>query len=213
MNIGEASKASGVNQKMIRYYESIGLIDGVGRSANGYRTYTQNDVHTLAFIRRARHLGFSIEQIQALMTLWRDKERSSAEVKAIAQGHIAELEAKIDELASMQRTLQHLKLYHCPLGEAAEAASALRTSVSCEAAMPAPNPSPERRRKRRRSIVGTARVRPRARESTSVRDDDVAPSPVDLRVNSMLPPVGQAIEGNGGAPQGPVRCAPWRSTA
>jgi len=108
MNIGEASKASGVNQKMIRYYESIGLIDGVGRSANGYRTYTQNDVHTLAFIRRARHLGFSIEQIQALMTLWRDKERSSAEVKAIAQGHIAELEAKIDELASMQRTLQHL---------------------------------------------------------------------------------------------------------
>jgi Cu(I)-responsive transcriptional regulator len=108
MNIGQASKASGVNQKMIRYYESIGLIDGVGRSANGYRTYGENDVHTLAFIRRARHLGFSIEQIQALMTLWRDKDRSSAEVKAIAQGHIAELQAKIEELASMQRTLEHL---------------------------------------------------------------------------------------------------------
>ena len=108
MNIGEASKASGVTSKMIRYYESIGLIEDVGRSANGYRTYTANDVHTLAFIRRARHLGFSIEQIQALMTLWRDKARSSAEVKAIAQGHIAELQAKIEELASMQRTLEHL---------------------------------------------------------------------------------------------------------
>jgi Cu(I)-responsive transcriptional regulator len=108
MNIGEASKASGVNNKMIRYYESIGLLDDVGRSANGYRTYTPNDIHTLAFIRRARHLGFSIEQIQALMALWRDKARSSAEVKAIAKGHIAELQAKIEELASMRRTLEHL---------------------------------------------------------------------------------------------------------
>jgi Cu(I)-responsive transcriptional regulator len=108
MNIGEASKASGVNQKMIRYYESIGLLDSVGRSANGYRTYAPNDIHTLAFIRRARHLGFSIEQIQALMTLWRDKARTSAEVKAIGQRHIAELQAKIEELASMQRTLEHL---------------------------------------------------------------------------------------------------------
>ena len=107
MNIGEASRASGVDSKMIRYYESIGLLEDVGRSANGYRTYAANDVHTLAFIRRARHLGFSIEQIQALMTLWRDKARSSAEVKAIAQGHIAELQAKIEVLASMQRTLEH----------------------------------------------------------------------------------------------------------
>ena len=108
MNIGKAFKASGVNQKMIRYYESIGLLEDVGRSANGYRTYTPNDIHTLAFIRRARHLGFSIEQIQALMTLWREKERSSAEVKAIAQGHVAALQTKIEELASMQRTLEHL---------------------------------------------------------------------------------------------------------
>ena len=108
MNIGQASKASGVNQKMIRYYESIGLIETVGRSANGYRTYTDNDIHSLAFIRRARHLGFSIEQIQTLMALWRDKARSSGEVKAIAQGHIAELQAKIEVLASMQRTLERL---------------------------------------------------------------------------------------------------------
>ena len=108
MNIGQASKASGVNQKMIRYYESIGLIEDVARSANGYRTYSPNDIHTLAFIRRARHLGFSIEKIQALMTLWRDKARTSAEVKAIAKGHIAELQAKIEELVTMQRTLEHL---------------------------------------------------------------------------------------------------------
>jgi Cu(I)-responsive transcriptional regulator len=108
MNIGQAAKASGVNQKMIRYYESIGLLEDVARSANGYRTYTPNDIHTLAFIRRARHLGFSIEQIQTLMALWRDKDRSSAEVKAIARGHIAALQAKIEALASMQRTLEHL---------------------------------------------------------------------------------------------------------
>ncbi|MBM9593417.1 Cu(I)-responsive transcriptional regulator [Roseitranquillus sediminis] len=108
MNIGQASKASGVTQKMIRYYESIGLIKDVERSENGYRTYAPNDIHTLAFIRRARHLGFSIEQIQALMALWRDEARSSAEVKAIAKIHIAELQAKIEELAAMQRTLEHL---------------------------------------------------------------------------------------------------------
>jgi Cu(I)-responsive transcriptional regulator len=108
MNIGQASRASGVTQKMIRYYESIGLLGAVRRSANGYRVYTENEIHTLSFIRRARHLGFSIDQIQALMALWRDKQRSSAEVKAIAQGHIAGLQAKIDELAAMRRTLEHL---------------------------------------------------------------------------------------------------------
>jgi Cu(I)-responsive transcriptional regulator len=108
MNIGQASRASGVTQKMIRYYESIGLLGAVRRSANSYRVYSENDIHTLAFIRRARHLGFSIEQIGALMALWRDKGRSSAEVKAIAETHIAELHAKIGELEAMRRTLEHL---------------------------------------------------------------------------------------------------------
>ena len=108
MNIGQASKASGVTQKMIRYYESIGLLVAVRRAANSYRLYSDSDVHSLAFIRRARHLGFSIEEIQALMTLWRDKARSSAEVKAIARGHIDELQAKIAELEAMRRTLEHL---------------------------------------------------------------------------------------------------------
>jgi DNA-binding transcriptional MerR regulator len=82
MNMGQASNASGVSQKMIRYYESIGLVEGVGRSPNGYRVYVEDGIHTPAFIKRARHLGFSIEQIQPLMALWRDKERSSAEVGA-----------------------------------------------------------------------------------------------------------------------------------
>lgn len=108
MNIGEASKASGVTQKMIRYYESIGLLGDVGRSPNGYRTYGDGDVHTLAFVLRARRLGFSIKQIQTLMALWRGKRRSSAEVKAIAEAHIDELRSKIEELASMERTLRRL---------------------------------------------------------------------------------------------------------
>jgi Cu(I)-responsive transcriptional regulator len=108
MNIGEASRTSGVTQKMIRYYESIGLLGTVRRSANSYRVYTEADVHTLAFIRRARKLGFSIEQIQTLIALWRDKSRASGEVKAIAEAHIAALQAKIEELAAMRRTLEHL---------------------------------------------------------------------------------------------------------
>lgn len=108
MNIGEAARASGVNQKMIRYYESIGLVPAAKRSENGYRVYTESDVHTLAFVRRARNLGFSIEKIQVLMALWRDRARSSAEVKAIAQDHITELQAKIEELDAMRRTLEHL---------------------------------------------------------------------------------------------------------
>jgi len=131
MNIGEASRASGVTQKMIRYYESIGLIDAVRRSANSYRVYSESDVHTLAFIRRARRLGFSVEKIQQLVTLWRDKARSSADVKGIAQEHIETLEAMIDELVAMRRTLEHLVACchgdarpDCPIIEGLAAAAA-----------------------------------------------------------------------------------------
>ena len=108
MNIGQAARASGVNPKAIRYYESIGLLPVAKRSGNGYRVYSDSDVHALGFIRRARDLGFSISRIEQLMALWRDKGRTSAEVKTIAQGHIADLQAKIEELAAMQRTLGHL---------------------------------------------------------------------------------------------------------
>ena len=108
MNIGEAAKASGVNAKLIRYYESIGLIPEAGRTAAGYRVYTAQEVRILRFVKRGRTLGFSIERIQALVGLWRDKQRASAEVKRIALEHVDELEAKIAEMRAMADTLREL---------------------------------------------------------------------------------------------------------
>jgi MerR family copper efflux transcriptional regulator len=108
MNIGQASAASGVSAKMLRYYESIGLIPRAGRTEAGYRVYTDTDVQTLRFIRRARDLGLSIERIKLLVGLWHDRERSSADVKRVATEHVAELEAKILELMAMRDTLQEL---------------------------------------------------------------------------------------------------------
>ena len=107
-NIGAASKASGVSAKMIRHYEDIGLLAKVARSFGNYRVYSANDIHVLRFIRRARDLGFSIEEIRELLGLWRNKSRSSAAVKKIAGKHIADLRVKIAELESMVQTLEHL---------------------------------------------------------------------------------------------------------
>lgn len=108
MNIGEAAKASGVSSKMIRHYESIGLIDAARRTAAGYRLYGQREVRVLQFIHRARALGFSLEQIRALLALWQDDKRASADVRALARSHIAELERKIAEMEAMKRTLARL---------------------------------------------------------------------------------------------------------
>lgn len=108
MNIGQASKASGVSQRMIRHYEAIGLIPKAARRDSGYRDYDERDVHTLRFIARARDLGFPIEEIGKLLTLWQDRGRSSAEVKALAVARIEELERKERELKEMRRTLEHL---------------------------------------------------------------------------------------------------------
>ncbi len=112
MNIGQASAATGVSAKMIRYYESIGLVPRPVRTGSGYRVYGDSDLHILRFIKRARTLGFSVEDIGNLLKLWRDRSRASAEVKAIASRHVEELEAKIAELQSMAATLRHLAA-HC----------------------------------------------------------------------------------------------------
>lgn len=111
MNIGQASSASGVSAKMIRYYESIGLIRAPLRTESNYRVYGTDEVHTLQFVKRARTLGFSVDETATLLGLWQDKSRASAEVKDIAVGHIGALETKITELQSMVKTLKHLA--HC----------------------------------------------------------------------------------------------------
>lgn len=112
MNIGQAAEASGVSAKMIRYYEEIALIPPPARSQSGYRVYGEDDVHTLRFVRRARSLGFSIEETGALLALWRDRSRASADVKAMALKHVAELEEKAAALKAMAKTLRHLAS-HC----------------------------------------------------------------------------------------------------
>lgn len=108
MNIGEAAKSTGVSAKMIRYYESIDLIKHSQRTDSGYRTYTSNDLHTLKFIKRARKLGFSLEQIRDLLSLWQDDDRASANVKRIALSHVADLDKRIVELTEMRDTLRDL---------------------------------------------------------------------------------------------------------
>ena len=112
MNIGKVSKASGVTAKMIRYYESIGLLKPAQRSDSGYRLYSSDDLHSLAFIKRSRDLGFSLEEVGKLLTLWQDRQRASADVKALARQHILELELKIRELGQLRDTLQDL-VEHC----------------------------------------------------------------------------------------------------
>ena len=108
MNIGQASKKSGVSQRMIRHYEGIGLIPKAARRDSGYRDYDDRDVHTLRFIRRARDLGFPIEEIGRLLALWQDRDRASADVKALALSRAAELKRKVRELDAMRKSLEHL---------------------------------------------------------------------------------------------------------
>ena len=107
MNIGQVSKASGISTKMIRYYETIDLVPKAGRTEGGYRDYSPGDIHRLRFIRRARDLGFSFEQVRELLKLWSDKRRSSSNVKKVALEHIAELELRAAQLKDMIRTLKH----------------------------------------------------------------------------------------------------------
>ncbi len=108
MNIGQASAASGVSTKMIRYYERTTLIKSADRSPAGYRVYTEGDIHTLQFIRRARDLGFSVSQISDLLALWNNRERASHDVKNLAMEHVKHLCAKVAEMEAMIATLKHL---------------------------------------------------------------------------------------------------------
>jgi len=112
MNIGEVANASGVSAKMVRHYEESGLIRPATRSHSNYRTYSQNDVEVLRFVKRARTLGFPMKQIATLLALWEDRSRPSSEVKELARQHIAELNARIAELTEMRDALEHLAR-HC----------------------------------------------------------------------------------------------------
>jgi Cu(I)-responsive transcriptional regulator len=147
MNIGEASKASGVSTKMIRYYEAIGLTKSPLRTEAGYRVYTENEVHALRFVSQARNLGFSIEQMSDLLALWRDRSRASADVKSITLEHIETLEQKIAALQAMSATLRHLAAHchgddrpECPILEGFEGSA----------------PIPPKKRRPRFGVTGTA---------------------------------------------------------
>ncbi len=108
MNIGEAAKVSGISTKMIRHYETLGIIPKAVRSDAGYRKYSDSDINILKFVKRARGLGFSMKEIKKLVNLWRNRSRASADVKALAIQHIQQMEQKIEELQAMTRTLKHL---------------------------------------------------------------------------------------------------------
>jgi MerR family copper efflux transcriptional regulator len=115
VNIGDAARLSGVSAKMVRHYESLGLLPRVARTDSGYRQYSAADVHTLRFIKRSRDLGFSMEEIAELVGLWQNRRRASASVRRIAQKHADELAQKIAAMQGMQKTLQHL--IHCCHGD------------------------------------------------------------------------------------------------
>jgi Cu(I)-responsive transcriptional regulator len=124
MQIGEAARATGVSAKMIRHYEAIGLVPPAGRRDSNYRDYDEADLHRLGFIRRARDLGFSIDEIRDLLRLWADRRRSSRDVKRLAESHIAALDGKIRLLEEMRSTLTSLAKAcdgdhrpHCPIIE------------------------------------------------------------------------------------------------
>lgn len=120
--IGEASAATGLSAKMIRRYESVGLLPAAGRTFAGYRLYAQADLDRLRFVKRSRSLGFSMKQIEDLLQLWGDDNRASAQVKKVAQAHAAELQARIAQMQAMHRTLEDLAGHcqgnlqpHCPI--------------------------------------------------------------------------------------------------
>ena len=149
MNIGQASKGSGVSTKMIRYYESVGLISPADRTDSHNRSFSEREVNELRFNKRARNLGFSVEEITHLLSLWRDRSRPSREVKAIAKKHVEDLDGRIAEMQAMADTLRHLA--HCCAGDDRPDCPILEDlSDHTEPAEPRPKPT-------RRSAGGIAR--------------------------------------------------------
>jgi len=133
MNIGRAAEASGVTAKMIRYYERIGLLRLADRTNGNYRSFGPREVHELTFIRRARDLGFSVEEIARLLALWRERARPAAEIQATADQHLADLESRIAGLQALAEVLRDLSAA-CAEGERPEApilAEADRSSPTC----------------------------------------------------------------------------------
>ena len=137
MNIGEASKATGISVKMLRYYEEIGLVQPAQRTESGYRIYSDKNIATLRFVRRARDLGFQVKQIGALLDLWENGSRASADVKSLALAHVSELEQRRRELDEMIATLNHLAR-NCPI----------LTSLGADSDAPAPR-TPRKKRSRK----------------------------------------------------------------
>lgn len=115
VHIGDAARLSGVSAKMVRHYESLGLLPRVTRTDGGYRQYSEAEVHTLRFIKRARDLGFSMEEIGELVGLWQNRRRASANVRRVAQKHAEDLGRRIAAMQEMQKTLHHL--IHCCHGD------------------------------------------------------------------------------------------------
>jgi Cu(I)-responsive transcriptional regulator len=149
MNIGEASKATGISVKMLRYYEEIGLVRPALRTYSGYRVYSEKDIATLRFVRRARDLGFQVKQIGSLLDLWSDGSRASADVKALALGHVSELEARRRELDEMIATLEHLA-DHCQGNERPDCPILTTLGAKEE---PAPAAKPGKRARKRFAVA------------------------------------------------------------
>lgn len=144
MNIGQASKASGVTTKMIRYYDEIGLVQPASRTDSNYREYEERQINELRFIKRSRSLGFSMEEITQLLSLWRDRSRPSREIKAIADRHLADLDGRIVEMNAMANTLRQLS--HCCAGDDRPDCPILEDLTAGKEPGPAPSKRPLRRR-------------------------------------------------------------------
>jgi len=150
MNIGEAARAAGLTAKTLRYYETVGLMPAAARRGSGYRDYGRREIDRLRFIARARGLGFSVEEVRRLLSLWDDRGRASAEVKRLALGHVGALDARIGELQSLRRTLAELAARchgddrpDCPILEDIAAG----TAAACHDDPPAPRRRPAAPRK------------------------------------------------------------------